>query len=208
MNPMNSRIREYEAVAMGRATGVGGQKVVSKRVDVGKGGPEIGKWTGFSHFETALTHLFPLDSTQVVDFPLLSRLRVFWLRVERGGGQWTVDNWQWTANRGNESNRTNGTNLARSTCKALRIVTQKSAKFHESPRKFAQIRPVNPRCYALLRVGPIFCGEGQETTFKEAMKPRKQTKIDHGCGTRMFHVARFGAREPEVSSQIPAAAFG
>src|SRR6266481_5675941 len=29
-------------------------------------------------------------------------------------------------------------------------------KFHESSRKFAQIRPVNPRCYALLRVRPIF----------------------------------------------------
>src|SRR6266404_9521236 len=28
-------------------------------------------------------------------------------------------------------------------------------KFHESSRKFAQIRPVNPRCYALLRVRPI-----------------------------------------------------
>jgi len=53
-------------------------------VDLGKGGKMKGKWTGFSH-------LCPDDSMQVVDFPLLSRFRVFWLRVERGGGQWTVD---------------------------------------------------------------------------------------------------------------------
>jgi len=68
-------------------------------------------------------------------------------------------------------------------------------KLRESSRKFAQIRAVVTRCYALLRVRPIFCGEGQETTFKEAMKPRKQTEIDQGCGRRVFLVARFGARE-------------
>src|SRR5216684_507486 len=45
----------------------------------------------------------------------------------------------------------------------VRIVSQKCAKFHESPRKFAQIRAVVTRCYALLRVGPSGawnqCGE-------------------------------------------------
>jgi len=35
-------------------------------------------------------------------------------------------------------------------------VTCLSAKVHESPRKFAQIRPVNPRLFGLLRVRPIF----------------------------------------------------
>jgi len=94
-------IMELKAVA-------GRKRWVGRRVDLGKGGRVAGKRTGFSH-------LCPDDSMQVVDFPLLSRLRVFWLRVERGGGQWTVDNWQWIANSGNESNRTNGTNLARST---------------------------------------------------------------------------------------------
>jgi len=39
---------------------------------------------------------------------------------------------------------------------ALRVVTQKFAKLHESSRKFAQIRPVNPRFYALLRVRLFF----------------------------------------------------
>ena len=31
--------------------------------EVGKGGQKVGKWTGFSHLETALTRLFPGDST-------------------------------------------------------------------------------------------------------------------------------------------------
>ena len=55
-----------------------------KRVEVGKGGQEIGKWTGFSHFETALTHLFPHDSTQVVDFPRMYDVRTFWGGPEIG----------------------------------------------------------------------------------------------------------------------------
>jgi len=90
---------------------------------------QIGKRTGFSRFETALTHLFPHDSTQVVDFPLLSQLRVFWLRVERGGGQWKVDNWQWIAKRGNESNRTNGTNLKTERSLMFAYVRVKSLMF-------------------------------------------------------------------------------
>src|SRR5882672_4689726 len=44
--------------------------------DAGGSGRVMGKWTGFSRLETAYSHLFPDVSTQVVDFPLLSRLRV------------------------------------------------------------------------------------------------------------------------------------
>jgi len=51
-------------------TGEGGKRRGGKRVD-------LGKWTGFSHLETALTRLFPHKSTQVVDFPRLSVVRVF-----------------------------------------------------------------------------------------------------------------------------------
>ena len=65
--------------------GGGGQKAGSfrtgtmeKRVDLGKGGQEIGKWRSFSHFETTLTHLFPPFSTQVVDFPHLAMVSIFW----------------------------------------------------------------------------------------------------------------------------------
>jgi hypothetical protein len=36
------------------------------------------------------------------------------------------------------------------------FVTHCYAKVHEVSRKFAQIRPVNPRCYALLRVRAFF----------------------------------------------------
>src|SRR5258708_6068234 len=134
--------------------GAGGKRWVGKWANLGKGGLMVGKRTGFSHLETALTRLFPLDSTQVVDFPHMSQLRVFWLRVEGGGGQWTVDNWQWIANSGNESNRTNGTNLARSMCKALRIVAGKSAKFHESARKSTKVRTDQTRGYAIVRLNP------------------------------------------------------
>jgi len=40
--------------------------------------------TGFSHFETPLTRLFPHKSTQVVDFPRLAMVRLFWGGVENG----------------------------------------------------------------------------------------------------------------------------
>src|SRR5258708_36497522 len=85
MNPTKSGIREPEAVAAGRKVGgtllhseamVGGG---GKRwVNLGKGGCEIGKWCSFSHFETALTRLFPHKSTQVVDFPHLAMVSIFW----------------------------------------------------------------------------------------------------------------------------------
>jgi|SRR5882672_5649503 len=126
--------------------------VMGRLADVGKGGQKAGKWRSFSHLETGLTRLFPRFSTQVVDFPLLSRLR-----VERGGSQWAVDNWQWIANRGNESNRTNGTNLARSACKAHgRESARKCGLFHEVTRSFTKVRIDQGRGYAMLR---IFTGE-------------------------------------------------
>ena len=114
----------------------------------------VGKRTALPRLMPGSTRIGPDKSTQVVDFPLLSQLRVFWLRVEGGGGQWTVDNWQWIANSGNESNRTNGTNLARSMCKALRIVAGKSAKFHESARKSTKVRTDQARGYAIVRINP------------------------------------------------------
>ena len=38
----------------------------------------------------------------------------------------------------------------------VRIVARRFTMFHEGPRKFAQIRPVNPRLFGLLRVGVFF----------------------------------------------------
>ena len=77
MKPTKSRIREPEAVAAGLEAGEDVKNRAEKRVKVGKGGCEIGKWRSFSHLETAFSHLFPCFSTQVVDFPHLSAVRLF-----------------------------------------------------------------------------------------------------------------------------------
>jgi hypothetical protein len=46
------------------------------------------KWTGFSRIETALTRLFPHKSTQVVDFPRMAMVSIFWGRgIHRRGGE-------------------------------------------------------------------------------------------------------------------------
>jgi len=65
--------RSYLVKAVG-----GGKRWVGKRVNLGKGGCEIGKWRSFSHLKTGLTRLFPRFSTQVVDFPHLAHLSIFW----------------------------------------------------------------------------------------------------------------------------------
>ena len=54
-----------------REAGAGWKRWIRRSVHVGKGGLEMGKWIGFSR-------VFPDDSTQVVDFPHLSTLRLFW----------------------------------------------------------------------------------------------------------------------------------
>jgi hypothetical protein len=54
-----------------------GKKWSINRVNVGKCGQRVEKWTGFSRLETTSTRLFPYKSTQVVDFPHLSRVSVF-----------------------------------------------------------------------------------------------------------------------------------
>jgi len=56
--------------------------IKGKWAKVGKGGQNAGKWTGFSHFETAFSRLFPHVSTQVVDFPHICSVRVFWEAVK------------------------------------------------------------------------------------------------------------------------------
>ncbi len=72
--------RRAEASAPPEAleAGADGKRWAGRRVNLGKGGKMMGKRTGFSHFETALTRLFPHDSTQVVDFPRMYAVSVFW----------------------------------------------------------------------------------------------------------------------------------
>jgi len=69
---------ETEAVAAGLEAGEDVKNRAEKRVEVGKGGCEIGKWRSFSHLETVFSHLFPRFSTQVVDFPRMTVVSIFW----------------------------------------------------------------------------------------------------------------------------------
>src|SRR6266404_1234245 len=69
---------EAGAPTKAREAGGGGKRRAGRRANPGLSGREMRKWTGFSHFETALTRLFPHDSTQVVDFPRMYAVRVFW----------------------------------------------------------------------------------------------------------------------------------
>jgi hypothetical protein len=67
-----------------REAGGGGKRWVEKWVQLGKDGQEIGKWCSFSHLETAFTRLGPDNSTQVVDFPHLAHVRLFWDGFKNG----------------------------------------------------------------------------------------------------------------------------
>jgi hypothetical protein len=53
------------------------QRRDGKRVDLGRGGQEMRKRTGFAHIAPASTRLGPDNSTQVVDFPHLAMVRLF-----------------------------------------------------------------------------------------------------------------------------------
>ncbi len=75
MKLTKSRIRELEAVSLRTCA-------VETWVDLGKGGQKVEKWCGFSHLKTAATRLFPHNSTQVVDFPRMYDVRLFWGRRE------------------------------------------------------------------------------------------------------------------------------
>jgi len=142
----------------GLDVGVGGKRWVKRWVNLRKGGQEAGKWCSFSHFENALTHLFPHKSMQVVDFPRICTVRHFWGSPEMLATEGTPINTDlgqtWTRKEWDKQR------LERERCEItwekLRIVAGKSAKFRESARKFAQIRPVNPRLFGLLRVRLIF----------------------------------------------------
>ena len=82
-NSNNEPMKLKKSGIQGRQAAVAAQAVsfptrtTAKRVEVGKGGCEIGKWRSFSRLETASTRLFPPFSTQVVDFPRIAVVRVF-----------------------------------------------------------------------------------------------------------------------------------
>jgi hypothetical protein len=113
----------------------------------GRGGWVVRKWTGFSHLETAFSHLFPHNSTQVVDFPHLAMVSIF-CEGENSPQRYSVE--------------AMGSPPGRVPC-STRIYAEQSADCYgllrESPRKFAQIRPVNPRLFGFLQ-GRIFFSHG------------------------------------------------
>jgi len=66
---------ETEAVAAG-------QRRIGKRVQAGGSGQAIGKRIGLAHIAPASTRLGPDNSTQVVDFPHLAHVSLFWERAK------------------------------------------------------------------------------------------------------------------------------
>ncbi len=78
-----------------RATGGvirSGPRRYANRAFTGLSGREVGKATDFDRLATALTRLFPHDSTQVVDFPHLAVVRRFWDGPEIGFGHgWNTE---------------------------------------------------------------------------------------------------------------------
>jgi len=66
----DSEKTRYGTNGIHRDAGGGGKRWVGKLVDLGKGGRAAGKWSGFSH-------VFPHNSTQVVDFPRICNVRTF-----------------------------------------------------------------------------------------------------------------------------------
>jgi hypothetical protein len=68
----------------GRRAGGGGQGRAGKWVILSKGGKMVGKRTGLAHIAPAFSHLGPDESLQVVDFPHLTHVRLFWEALESG----------------------------------------------------------------------------------------------------------------------------
>jgi hypothetical protein len=145
--------------------GAAGRRWVGKRANPGLSGQEVEQQTGFGHAEPASARLGPDVSTQVVDFPHLSRVSIFPARAKHSRilvrgmiGRGIVKR---SRERPNPEFRIQ--KLGRrgkrgwSWCGFLLwVVTHCSTKVHEVSRKFAQIRAVVTRFYALLRVRAFF----------------------------------------------------
>ena len=104
---------EAGAPTMAREAGAGGKRWVERWVErwvqPGEGGQKVEKQTGFSHFETVLTRLFPHDSTQVVDFPHLGVVSNFWGGHEIGFSHgWNTDKTPMQERRINKEGRNRG----------------------------------------------------------------------------------------------------
>jgi len=137
-----------------REVGGSGKGRLGRRGFTGLNGRNVGKaWnfyrlaTGFSHFKTALTSLFPFDSTQVVDFPCMYAVGIFW-----GEGYY---------HRGTEAQSRPGgawNPYVRSSVGVLecvgtmRKVTGWCGKVRDVTRKFTKVRTDQGRNSAMLRI--------------------------------------------------------
>jgi hypothetical protein len=74
---------EIPSAGCGREEGGGGKRRVGKWANPGLIGPEVGKWTGSARLKRNFARLGPDDSTQVVDFPHLTHVRLFWGGMKR-----------------------------------------------------------------------------------------------------------------------------
>jgi len=83
-----SGIRPYRALGEVLSSG---QWRVARRVCMGKGGKMAGKWTSLAHIAPGSTRLGPDNLMQVVDFPHLSAVRLFWGGPEMGSHGWGED---------------------------------------------------------------------------------------------------------------------
>ena len=148
---------EAAAPRKAREANAGGKRWVGKWVDLGKGGRRAGKWTGFSQ-------LFPYNSTQVVDFPRICSVSIFsgGVKNSRISGRGMIGRGMEMEGQAELGTHREMEYWSAGARRKLRVVTHCFAKVHEVSRKFAQNRPVNPRCCALLRVRPIFCQGSQE----------------------------------------------
>ena len=118
-----------------------GQKRAGTWVQLGKGGQEVERWRSFSRFKTALTHLFPDKSMQVVDFPCMYEVRVFRGRGKKEPlsheGTEADENWNQGGDVGGE---------------VVQKVTHCYAKVREVSRKSAKVRTDQARKSAIVRI--------------------------------------------------------
>jgi hypothetical protein len=152
----------------GRMVGLFRAGSMERRADLGLSGQDVGKWAAFAHMETGLTRLGPDKSTQVVDFPRIAYVRLFWGGAEnrrisdRGMTKRSLEPIWGRENHGDTVLRVKWRLevLPDGQWGGVRNYAEKItayyAFFRGFPRFYAQIRAVFTRFYAFLRVRPFF----------------------------------------------------
>ncbi len=156
----NIRGRFATLFTSGEDVGRGGQRWVGRWVTLGKSGRVVGIWTGFSRFKAVLAHLFLHHSTQVVDFPRICTLRLFWeaMKLEKESGM-SLHGFRgfgffpWLRLALRAQSRSVGTRLAQGYARNLSAFI---ASFHVLSDIIAHGRPVITRFLAFYRSEPFW----------------------------------------------------